>query len=367
MSTIAKATRFAALVGKNPLMGLRVAVNYSRDQLQTKLGILASRSEWLASAHYFLASTQFRREQQAVLSGKQAFLAADASRQRTSARLRRNTHRLEKGLIMQPRRDIFAEDYIRQTVLDYKRARSGGTLHQAECKWAGDVLAAYFACVGHTPVIDAARKEFYNINAYTDQCKFVPYPSTNRPKAEITFEQLNTLFQERRSTRWFEPRAVSRDLIEKAIDAASTAPSACNRQPYYYYVLDNPQRAAHVAGLAGGTGGFATNIPCLLVVVGDLSSYAQERDRHLIYIDASLANMQLMLALQTLGLSTCAINWPDIAARDRTIAAELGLADHERVVMLIAIGYAAPHGGIPFSQKKPHELLARYEERKGGS
>jgi len=70
-----------------------------------------------------------------------------------------------------------------------------------------------------------------------------------------------------------------------------------------------------------------------------------------------------MLALQTLGLSICSINWPDIADRDIAIGKALALASHERVVMLIAVGYAAEDGKIPYSQKKPQQLLIRNDDQ----
>ena len=62
--------------------------------------------------------------------------------------------------------------------------------------------------------------------------------------------------------------------------------------------------------------------------------------------------MQLMLALETLGLSTCAINWPDIESREKMLDSLLSLGKHERTIMLLAVGYADPDGGIPYSQKK---------------
>ena len=90
----------------------------------------------------------------------------------------------------------------------------------------------------------------------------------------------------------------------------------------------------------------------IIAVVGDLSSYPAERDRHVIYIDGSLVTMQLMLALETLGLSTCAINWPDVENREQKLDKLLNLNKYERTIMLLAVGYADPQGGIPFSQKK---------------
>jgi nitroreductase len=108
-----------------------------------------------------------------------------------------------------------------------------------------------------------------------------------------------------------------------------------------------------------GTQGFSQGFPALAILVGDLSAYAEERDRHLIYIDGALAAMQFMLACETLGLSTCPINWPDIEELEQRMESLLGLKTHERPVMLISIGYADPEGGIPYSDKRSIEQLRR--------
>jgi nitroreductase len=77
------------------------------------------------------------------------------------------------------------------------------------------------------------------------------------------------------------------------------------------------------------------------------------------YIDASLAAMQFMLALETLGLASCPINWPDVESLEQQMAVALDLPWHLRPVMLIALGYPDPTGGVPFSAKKPSESLLR--------
>jgi len=67
--------------------------------------------------------------------------------------------------------------------------------------------------------------------------------------------------------------------------------------------------------------------------------------------------MQLMLAAETLGLATCPINWPDMEVAEKRIAKLIDLPAHERVVMLMAIGYGDPDSGVPYSQKKQRDLL----------
>jgi len=138
---------------------------------------------------------------------------------------------------------------------------------------------------------------------------------------------------------------------------ATLAPSACNRQPYSFYVSENKDKAVQIAKCAGGTSGWANNIPCTIVILGDLSAYPKEHDRHLIYIDGSLAAMQLMLAFETLGLSTCPINWPDVEKAEEEMGKLLGLKPYERPIMLLAVGYAQDKGGIPYSQKKVANVL----------
>lgn len=188
---------------------------------------------------------------------------------------------------------------------------------------------------------------------------FKPYPRASSPRCTISIDELISLFTRRRSVRWYNDTPVPDEKIKKCINAAALAPSACNRQPFRFVVANNPGEASKIAACAGGTVGFAHQLSAILVAVGDLSAYPTERDRHLIYIDASLASMQLMLAAETLGLSTCPINWPDVDESEKRLQRILHLPRHERVVMLIAIGYGEPDSGIPYSQKKTEDLLYR--------
>lgn len=359
---------------------LRLKATFQRlnEWLPTVVGVTTTSS----CLYYLIFSSAFRREMFAVLQGRKVYAENLVKAQRSSPLLRRNIHRLEKGLIMRPRRPVFAVDYIGETVDAYTHACNMQQLDQAELRWAGAVLQQYFQHCGAHPIIDKARVHFAAVAAAAaanspsarsehgrqplsctaaDQSSqaAIPYRYADISKAEVSFTQLARLFKQRRSVRWFLPEAVPKELIFQAVEAASQAPSACNRQPFRFDLLLQPAAAQKVAALAMGTVGFAENIPCLLVVVGDLSCYPAERDRHVIYIDASLATMQLMLALETLGLSSCPINWPDIESREVAMANALRLPAYERPVMLLAVGYADPEGGIAFSQKKPASLLIR--------
>src|SRR5690606_2314544 len=64
----------------------------------------------------------FNREQFAVLQGRRDYYRNLKKNRKSRTELRRNTHRIEKGMSMQPRRDVFAEDYILETVEFYESA-----------------------------------------------------------------------------------------------------------------------------------------------------------------------------------------------------------------------------------------------------
>ena len=343
---------------------VRILVRRFRDRLDGLSARLFAGSRLLARGFYALVSPRFAREQAAVLRGRSLF--GGASSGDSDPQLRRNIHRLEKGLLMRPRAPTFAVDYIEETVAAFERACRSARHEPAEWAWAHDVLTEYFQVVSPTSAISAAEHRFRAAAALTHARPRstalkprIPKPRSQTTLADIRYEQFLTLCRQRQSVRWFEQRPVPRELIENAVCAAAEAPSACNRQPFVFRVFHTPDDAARIASIAMGTGGYAHQIPALIVVVGDFSSFAFERDRHLPYIDGALASMQLMLALETLGLSSCPINWPDIETLERRMDRALELPVHMRPIMLIGIGYADPSGGVAHSEKKPVSLLLR--------
>ena len=123
-------------------------------------------SRVLTHFFYFVSFITFNREQSAVLRGRRNYYRNKHRDRTTHVELRRNIHRLEKGLIMRPRRDVFARDYITETIEFYEEAvrqcqMAPGTMEQSEMDWAHDVLTEYFrVAVGKDPVVHSARRRF---------------------------------------------------------------------------------------------------------------------------------------------------------------------------------------------------------------
>ena len=341
-------------IGIFELMSLKSKWRKLKYQIEVLFLPFFARFRKASILYYVLFNSEFGREQQAILNGKLQYQKSLKRKVKSSALLRRNTHRLEKGIIMRPRKDVFALDYIHETVAEFVRLKASEDVCEREIKWAGDVINKYFNIITLKEDLISLRSTF--IDAYgqsdSEENHYIPYKSDCRAKSSIGVDELQALFEQRRSTRWFQQKPVDEELLSKAVHLASYAPSACNRQPYEFMIINDSELIQKVAKIPMGTAGFHNNIPCLVVVVGDLAAFPEERDRHVIYIDASLASMQFMLALETLGLGSCPINWPDIEKKEAQMAQELKLCPSKRVVMLIGIGEPDPSGYIPYSQKK---------------
>jgi nitroreductase len=330
------------------------------------LGTASARS---SGFYYFIINRSFDREHLGVAAGRARFARDLAENGRTSFRLRRNIHRLEKGIIMPNRRSVFARDYIRQTVDDFDRivsSYSAGSMAGAEITWAHDVLSEYFRVVDRSEErIKACYERFLLSGDRFNKCerpassRSAPFlrDLSNRP---LDIGQLTALSVRRRSVRSYADKRVPRELVDKAMDVAAQAPSACNRQPFRFRLYDDRNLVNQILALPAGTKGFANGVPCVAVIVGRLRAYPLERDRHIIYIDGSLAAMSFMFALETMGLSSCAINWADEEPAESRMKKLLRLEDDERVVMLVAYGWPDEAAAVPYSAKRDLDELREY-------
>ena len=334
-----------------------------RRKLNLSFLPLWASSPYLSSLFYALIDHSFIREHYGVIVGKQRYYKDLEEAKASQFLLRRNIHRLEKGLISKPRRDVFARDYIEETVTAYKRmlTYADTTLDiGTEARWAHDVLVQYFSVTASHPNLDRARASFEALEtAPPESCQMAPY-QRDLSQQPINYDAFFALTRKRRSVRWYLDKAVPREMIDKSITAAMQSPSACNRLPFEFRVFDDPELVQKVAGVPGGTVGFSHNFPVIVVVIGKLRAYFAERDRHLIYIDGALASMTFMYALETQGLSSCPINWPDVPDKERDLKTLLKLEADERPIMFISLGYPDPNGLVPYSQKKPLEQIRSY-------
>lgn len=318
---------------------------------------------WIfSSVYYAFFSRTYIREQRAVVAGLIRHID-DLKKNPSIFLLRRNIHRIEKGLVVPFQKTTFAREYIGETVEFYKKCvgQYSGLPLPPEIVWSRDVLLHYFDLVNGDQLISKAKETFFDLQKEENIPQSIPY-ARGKQKSSVSYEDLHLLARQRKSTRTFLQKPVPRDLVDKALEIALRSPSSCNRQPTHYRIYDEPELCRELSNLPLGALSFADNIPMICAVTGDLSAYFYERDRHGIYIDGCLSAMLFMLALETVGLASCPLNWAEIDKIDRRFERKIGVPKHERVIMFLAIGYPDPEGLVTYSERKDLDLLRSYNK-----
>ena len=92
--------------------------------------------------YYFFLSRKFDREIISVSQGRKTFLQNRFNKNV----LVRNIHRIEKGISMKERRNIFAKDYIDETIDSFIECNEK-FINDEQIDWAYQVLEKYFDLV----------------------------------------------------------------------------------------------------------------------------------------------------------------------------------------------------------------------------
>ncbi len=206
----------------------------------------------------------------------------------------------------------------------------------------------------------------------------VPLHYPRRPAAEMEARAraLKELLQTRRSVRDFAPDPVPQVVLRECLQAAASAPSGANKQPWTFVVVQDPdtkrrireaaevEERAFYAGRAGerwledleplGTGPekpFLETAPALIVVFAHRRG--PEAGQRNYYVDESvgIASGILLAALHHAGLATLTHTPSPMAF----LAEILGRPAHERAYLLIPVGYPAEGCQVPALVKKPLE------------
>lgn len=185
------------------------------------------------------------------------------------------------------------------------------------------------------------------------------------------YEDLMRVIRGRRSVRSFLPDPVTRDVIEKLIEAARWAPSASNRQPYRFFaitardLLDRMAEAVlqetrrllselrmdamddadrYLASFAHFRSAPLVFAPIYREGFDLLSASMEERSsdtsqQALLDAHASVcaATMNLLLAAHALGLGTCWMTGPLVAARP--LSKILEVPQGWKLAALIPVGH----------------------------
>ena len=153
------------------------------------------------------------------------------------------------------------------------------------------------------------------------------------------------LVSSRQSVRAFDPeRSVEKDKIERIIETARLAPSACNAQPWSFVLVDDPELKNKVADATSsrvlGMNHFTKQAPVHLLLVEEkvnissgIGGWIKKKDYA--QMDLGIVAAHIVLAAQAEGLGTCIVGWFD----EDKVKDLLHIPASKRVWLDIVIGY----------------------------
>jgi len=124
----------------------------------------------------------------------------------------------------------------------------------------------------------------------------------NHKIIRMNFLELAT---QRSSVRDYQPKAVEKEKLMYALEAARIAPSAANFQPWQFIVITEPEILKSVQSLYHRA--WLTTAPAIIVALGDHEKgwHRASDGKDFTDIDVAIAVDHLTLAAAEIGLGTC--------------------------------------------------------------
>jgi nitroreductase len=160
--------------------------------------------------------------------------------------------------------------------------------------------------------------------------------------------KFNEVIEKRRSIRRYKDTPVPRESILKVLEAARLAPSAANRQPWHFVVVQDVEMRGKLAGRQG----WAAKAPVMIVGLADADA-----SPGWCHNDLGIAFEHLVLAATDLGLGTC---WMGQTRRDAEIKELLCIPETLGVIALTPLGVPDESPGP--KARKPLDQIVSWEE-----
>ncbi len=171
------------------------------------------------------------------------------------------------------------------------------------------------------------------------------------------------LVQSRQSDRSYLDKTVEPEKIDRILEAARLAPSACNAQPWKLIVVTDPEKRYRVADAATSKilsmNHFSKQAPVQIVLVEEEANFTSTvggwaTNKHYPHLDLGIVAAHICLAAADEGLGSCMLGWCD----EKKVRKALEIPKNKRVMLVILIGYSAQ----PLREKrrkKTDEIISR--------
>jgi nitroreductase len=151
-------------------------------------------------------------------------------------------------------------------------------------------------------------------------------------------DALEVLFT-RRSIRQYTDEPVTEEQVRTLLEAGMNAPSANNRQPWHFIVVDERQGLDAIMGVHPHSKMLA-QAPLAIIVCADIT-----RSERYWQQDCAAATENILLAARALGLGSVWLGVYPKEDRTEGITRLFDLPEHIRPLCVIAVGHPAEEAG----------------------
>lgn len=155
----------------------------------------------------------------------------------------------------------------------------------------------------------------------------------------------------RRSVRKFQEKQVDDNIIKSLLEDAMAAPSACNKQPWEFYVIRNKEKQDLIKSKIMFSN---FNSPIMIVVCGNNELSLTKYNNDFWIQDCSAAIENILLSAVSFGLGTCWCGLYPVEKRCERVREILDLPNNIIPLGTIHIGYP----------EKELEARTQYKEEK---
>ena len=268
------------------------------------------------------------------------------SREKMRANIMMQAHIIEKGLSLADVKHWFGQPKITALIADiknyYKKYEDKKLLY-----WVVSMLQSYMDF--NVPNEGAPAKtieQFEDLKSLLGDFKeeslkggFVEVKKEDNHPEEFAFDNFAN---SRHSVRSFTGEPIDIQLIQKALQIAETTPSACNRQPWYNYVVTDQNTIKEILSIQRGSRQFKDQVSALIITCSSAHFFFGDEFNQM-YFNTGMYAMNLLYALHSEGLGTIPLNM-GIGDEDLSkIRATCGIPESQMPISLIAVGVLPEH------------------------
>lgn len=175
---------------------------------------------------------------------------------------------------------------------------------------------------------------------------------TDFASAEHFFE----LAKRRQSIRKFSERKISKETIYQILKCAIEAPSSCNRQSWRFLVIKDKKSLSFISKIRRIP--FLKNASAVICVLIDKDLYIDNKELdYTIYMDGAVAIMNIMYAAESMGISSCWVNFGKLEISETDMNKFNRFFEVKPIfkpISLVALGYGTQN------IKKPKREMIEY-------